>query len=80
MFSVPSSSKTRGSVIFYDYTSDGRIDHITTILNSSNMLHPSSGAGVLQIKPINYLDSYTNNRGGTIYYREFNWLIINKTP
>ena len=45
------------------------------------MLHPSSGAGVLQITPINYLDSYTNNRGGTIYYREFNWqLIINKTP
>jgi RHS repeat-associated protein len=79
-FSVPSSSKTRGSVIFYDYTSDGRIDHITTILNSSNMLHPSSGAGVLQIKPINYLDSYTKNRGGTIYYRDFNWLIINKTP
>jgi hypothetical protein len=42
------------------------------------MLHPSSGAGVLQIKPINYLDIYTNKQGGTIYYREFNWqLIIN---
>ena len=79
-FSVSSNSRTRGSVIFYDYTSDGRIDHITTILNSIEMLHPSSGAGMLQIQPINYLDRHTYNQGGTIYYREFNWpLIINKT-
>jgi RHS repeat-associated protein len=79
-FSIPSNSHSRGSVIFYDYTSDGRIDHVTTIINSKDMLHPSSGAGVLQIKPIHYLDNYTNKQGGIIYYREFNWqLIINKT-
>ena len=75
-FSVPSNSLARGTVKFYDYNSDGRIDHITTILNSTEMLHPSSGAGVLQIKPINYLNNYTNKRGGSIYFREFNWSII----
>lgn len=79
-FSKPSNNLDRGSVIFYDYNSDGGIDHVTTILNSSEMLHPSSGAGILQIRPIHYLDSYTIKKGGSIYYKEFNWsLIINKT-
>jgi len=77
-FSITTNRRIRGSVIFYDYTSNGRIDHITTILNSSEMLHPSSGAGVLQIKPIDYLDSYTIDRGGVIYYREFHWSLISQ--
>jgi hypothetical protein len=79
-FSISSSSKLRGSVMFYDYTSDGNIDHVTTILDPSNMLHPSSSALLLQVKPINYLDSYTKNKGGTIYLREFNWELINEIP
>lgn len=66
-------------MIFYDYTSDGTIDHVTTILNPTQMLHPSQGAGILQIQPLNYLDNYTNERGGSIYFRELNWqLIINR--
>jgi cell wall-associated NlpC family hydrolase len=59
---------SRGDLIFYDYTSDGRIDHVVTALGQGQILHPSAGAGVLQIKPIDYLDSYTSMKGGTIYY------------
>ena len=72
-YTIPSTSKGRGTLIFYDYTSDGKIDHVTTILNSTSMLHPSQGGGVLQIQPLNYLDGYTNKRGGSKYIREINW-------
>ena len=64
---------SRGDLIFYDYTSDGRIDHVVTALGRGQILHPSSGAGELQIKPIDYLDSVTSERGGTIYYGRINW-------
>jgi len=72
-YSVPTDNLSRGSVIFYDYTSNGRIDHVTTVLDSNTMLHPSSGANVLQIQPINYLDKYTHNKMGSIYYRNLDW-------
>ena len=72
-YSVPTDNLSRGSVIFYDYTSNGRIDHVTTVLDSNTMLHPSSGANVLQIQPINYLDRYTRNKMGSIYHRNLDW-------
>ena len=72
-YTFHTKSKERGNVLFYDYTSDGRIDHITTILNTKKMLHPSSGAKMLQIKPISYLNNYTYKRKGKIYLRRFNW-------
>ena len=75
-FSTDHGGKVRGSLIFYDYKGDGKIDHVTTILNESEMLHPSSGALKLQIKPINYLDKYTKDQGGKIYYRQINWDLI----
>ena len=76
-YTVPSNSGERGTLIFYDYTSDGVIDHVTTVLNSTHMLHPSQGSGILQVQPLDYLDDYTNNQGGTIYHREINWQLIN---
>ncbi len=72
-FSFETNNRGRGTVIFYDYTSDGIIDHVTTVLNSTHMLHPSQGKEVLQIKPLSHLDSYVNKRGGTKYFREINW-------
>jgi RHS repeat-associated protein len=77
-FFIPSTTKNRGGVIFYDYESDGRMEHITTILSTQKMLHPSSGAGMLQIVPINHLNSYTTKRNGTMYYGEWDWLLIRK--
>lgn len=62
-----------GDLIFYDYTSDGTIDHVATALSQGKMLHPSSGAGALQIKSIDYLDGYTHQRGGKIYYGRIDW-------
>jgi RHS repeat-associated protein len=62
-----------GDLIFYDYTSDGTIDHVATALSQGRMLHPSSGAGALQIKSIDYLDGYTHQRGGKIYYGRIDW-------
>ncbi len=75
---IPSTSNDRGTLIFYDYTSDGKIDHVTTILNPKQILHPSSGDGELQIRPLNYLDSYTKKQGGRIYYRKINWTLLKK--
>ncbi len=76
-FSKVSNSQQRGSVIFYDYTSDGNIDHITTVLNTHQMLHPSQGNKVMEIRSLDYLNSYTDKRGGTIYFRELDWSLIN---
>ncbi len=65
-----------GSLKFYDYTFDGIIDHVTTIIDNSQMVHPSSGKGVIEIRPVDYLDSYTEKRGGKIYNRVWNWEVI----
>jgi RHS repeat-associated protein len=77
-YTVSSSSRGRGTLIFYDYKSDGKIDHVTTILNDTQMLHPSQSKGILELRPIDYLNNYTNKQGGSIYYREINWSIILK--
>lgn len=63
----------RGTLIFYDYTADGNIDHVTTVLNDHTMLHPSSGRGELMIVSLTYLDTYTYKRSGKIYYAEIDW-------
>ncbi len=76
-YSVPAETLTRGSVIFYDYGSDGIINHVTVALGNGLMLHPSSNQGVLQIKPTSYLETYTTvKRSGTIHYRNLNWSLI----
>jgi RHS repeat-associated protein len=67
----------RGTLVFYDYTSDGVIDHVTTIMNDTHMLHPSQGNGVLERRELDYLDNYTDRRGGTSYRRELDWNRIN---
>ena len=77
LFTVPSSSYQRGTLVFYDYTSDGVIDHVTTLLDDGNMIHPSSGSGEILDVPASYLDNYTSSNGGTKYYREINWNSVN---
>ncbi|SMD39291.1 NlpC/P60 family protein, partial [Reichenbachiella faecimaris] len=72
-FSNAVSELETGNVIFYDYTSDGTIDHITTVIGGGDMVHPSSGQGIIQIVPTTWLDNYTEDLGGTIYYREIDW-------
>jgi len=42
------------------------------------MIHPSQGAGEIQLKESNYLDKYTNRQGGSIYLRRVNWKLIIK--
>lgn len=75
-YTLPATEYTRGNLLFYDYTDDGDMDHVTTILNSNTMLHPSSGQGKMEIRPLTYLD-YTKDDGGKIYLRQLNWQLIN---
>jgi cell wall-associated NlpC family hydrolase len=77
-FTKESNYTGPGSLRFYDYTSDGRIDHVTIIMEATKMLHPSSGAGVIQVKPVDYLNSYTKEKGGVIYNRCWNWDAIER--
>ena len=77
-FTLVSESSEPGAVKFYDYTADGKIDHVTSIIDNSQMVHPSSGAGIIEIRAINYLNSYTEQKGGIIYNRIWNWEAIKK--
>lgn len=77
-FTTKTNSQSRGKLKFYDYTSDGHIDHVTTLVNNNMMIHPSQGAGEIQLKESNYLDKYTNRQGGSIYLRRVNWKLIIK--
>ncbi len=72
-YNINLASVQRGDLIFYDYTSDGTIDHVTTVLGENRMLHPSEGSGELLITTRTYLNNYTSIRGGTIYYRAIDW-------
>jgi RHS repeat-associated protein len=72
-YSIPSDGTGIGTVIFYDYNSDHKIDHVTTYVGNSLIVQPSSGAGKVLLKAINYLDKYTLNQGGKIYYRQLDW-------
>ena len=79
-YTIPANGQVPGTLIFYDYGSNGTMDHVATIVNSTQILHPSSGDGILEIQPIHYLDSYTTDtRNGAIYYRQLNWDIILNT-
>lgn len=77
-FTIASKDDEVGTLIFYDYTGDGRIDHVTSIINIEQMVHPSSSAKVIEIRPINYLDSYTAKKSGTVFRRAWNWELIKK--
>ncbi|MBN2035704.1 MAG: C40 family peptidase [Chitinispirillaceae bacterium] len=77
-FSIENKGDGVGTIKFYDYTSDGTIDHITSVISPSQMVHPSSGAGKIEIRPLDYLDSYTSKRGGKIFNRIWNWNAIKK--
>ena len=67
------SSRERGILVFYDWTSDGIIDHVTTLTGDGMMIHPSSGAGEILWVSESYLDSYLNQNGGTKYYHKIDW-------
>ncbi|MCX6718448.1 MAG: NlpC/P60 family protein [Candidatus Staskawiczbacteria bacterium] len=72
-YSVSSDSRSRGTVTFYDYTSDGRIDHVTTNVGNGSMVNPlNPDTGVL-LTPTNYQDDYTYKQGGSIYHRQLDW-------
>jgi len=72
-YSSNGGNKAAGTVVFYDYTNDGYIDHVTTILDPNHMVHPSSGSGKVLNVSQTYLDNYTSKQGGKIYYRQLNW-------
>jgi hypothetical protein len=73
LFTESTSLTPKGTLIFYDYTSDGHIDHVTVVIGGGEMIHPSSGAGYVMKVPTTYLDSYTEGQGGTKYYRQIDW-------
>jgi cell wall-associated NlpC family hydrolase len=81
-YTSPSASPDVGTVNFYDYepvgdADRGTIDHMTTNIEGGMMIHPSSSAGIVQSKAQNYMDSYTNKKGGVIYSnRQLNWALI----
>ncbi|MFO7851910.1 MAG: RHS repeat-associated core domain-containing protein [Bacteroidales bacterium] len=77
LFTIQAKGKSRGTLIFYDYESDNKWDHITSNLNNDSMLHPSSGQETLVIVPQTWLDNWTfNYNNGTKEYRNWNWLQI----
>ena len=67
-FSCTTDKIARGNVLFYDFNSDGIMDHITTAISNSQMVHPSSTEMIIQQIPINYIN------GGII--RALNWFSI----
>ncbi|MBA4411613.1 MAG: hypothetical protein C0397_19620 [Odoribacter sp.] len=75
-FTESTISLDRGVLIFYDYTSDGNIDHVTTLTGDGDMVHPSSGSGFILRVSSSYLDSYISSHGGVKYYRKINWSMI----
>ena len=77
-FTSPVEDLKRGYLKFYDYTDDGTMDHVTTVLNSKQMLHPSSLKGVIERTTLTYLNSYTKTRGGKIYTQQINWKLLLK--
>jgi cell wall-associated NlpC family hydrolase len=77
LFTRSTTNTDRGTLVFYDYTSDGIIDHVTTLTGDGNMIHPSSGSGEILDVDSTYLDNYTSSHGGTKYYREIDWSSIN---
>jgi len=72
-FTFPTLTLEAGCVIFYDYTGDGKIEHVTSLTNANQMVHPSSGAGLIELRPIGFLDSYTTQKEGKIYKARWNW-------
>ncbi|MCA1763271.1 MAG: C40 family peptidase [Cryomorphaceae bacterium] len=72
-FSLPTKSVNAGDLIFYDYTGDGRIDHVVSVIKNRMIVHPSSGAKVIELRPINYLNNYTKSKGGNIFPTNINW-------
>jgi RHS repeat-associated protein len=68
-FSTTTKNYGRGSVIFYDWNSDGVMQHVVTKVSNTHMIHPSSGAGVIQKQPLNYLSP----QGGKSYMRLIDW-------
>jgi len=73
LFTVPTTSTAKGTLVFYDYESNGTMNHVTTLLGDGQMIHPSSGAGTVLKVSSTYLDSYNEGRDGTKYYRKINW-------
>ncbi|EHO40696.1 RHS repeat-associated core domain-containing protein [Caldithrix abyssi DSM 13497] len=73
LYSQPSNYVSRGNIFFYDYTNDGIIDHVTTIIDQYNMVHPSQQNRIIELRPHTWLNRYTFRRGGVIYLRSWNW-------
>ena len=69
-----STSQSRGNLTFYDWDSDGVIDHVTTILGENLMSHPSGNSGIL----LNTTRTYLDGLGGTRYHAEIIWNLIRR--
>ena len=66
----------RGDLLFYDWNSDSRIDHVTTILGNGKMLHPSSAYKILEIRNTSYFNSRMYSHNTSVYFRRINWQSI----
>ena len=58
-------------LVFFDYENDGIMNHVTTKFRPDSMIHPSSGAGVIQKVTNTYLNNWTDSTKS--YFRKLNW-------
>ena len=70
LHTVSSSNRGPGTLVFYDWGSNGSINHVTSLLGNGKMLHPSSSAGLLKIISSTKLNNVNNP---TIYFRQIKW-------
>ncbi len=68
-----------GTLIFYDNTGNGSMDHVTTVIGNGQIIDPNAVTGQVSVEPATYESNYTAEHGGTIYYGQLNWQqIINQ--
>ena len=75
-YTVPTDSRARGVLIFYDWENDGKIDHVTVITDANNMVHASSSRDKLVNYNIDRLNNYATKNDGVFYYRMVNWSLF----
>lgn len=76
-FTFTTLNNDAGTLVFYDFESDGIMEHVTTLVGGENMVHPSSGSKLILNVSEDYLDNYTTSSGGKKYYRDINWFKVN---
>ena len=75
-FTTQASWGERGDLLFYDWNSDAKIDHVTTILGGGKMLHPSSSSNILKIVQTSKPNSWYPNK--SVFIRRINWGSLTK--